>query len=71
MTNFELHALIKEKNKQISILKNEILQAKLAQFSANTDSYGNMVAEHGCTRCECGCKYWEFDKCIDCGFIIR
>lgn len=22
---------------------------------------------NGCDRCECGCKYWEGDTCIDCG----
>ena len=21
----------------------------------------------GVTRCECGCKYWEQDRCADCG----
>ena len=31
------------------------------------DEHGNFVAQEGCTRCECGCKYWEHDKCIDCG----
>lgn len=28
---------------------------------------GNVLAEEGCTRCACGCKYWENDTCIDCG----
>lgn len=28
---------------------------------------GNKFAESGCDRCECGCKYWEADLCIDCG----
>ena len=31
------------------------------------DAHGNTVAEEGCTRCECGSKYWEHDRCIDCG----
>ena len=31
------------------------------------DNHGNTVAQEGCDRCECGCKYWEHDKCIDCG----
>jgi len=31
------------------------------------DMHGNVVAEEGCTRCACGCKYWEGDRCIDCG----
>ena len=24
-------------------------------------------ADEGITRCDCGCKYWENDRCIDCG----
>ena len=24
----------------------------------------------GNVRCECGCKYWEYDRCIDCGFAL-
>ncbi len=31
------------------------------------DQHGNVVAEEGLTTCVCGCKYWENDKCIDCG----
>src|SRR5262245_24193610 len=29
----------------------------------------NQTATEGCSRCECGCKYWENDRCIDCGTI--
>lgn len=25
----------------------------------------------GCDRCDCGCKYWEDGKCIDCGERFR
>lgn len=28
---------------------------------------GNKTAQSGCDRCDCGCKYWEGDLCIDCG----
>lgn len=28
---------------------------------------GNTVREDGVDRCPCGCKYWEYDCCIDCG----
>jgi hypothetical protein len=28
---------------------------------------GNKVAQEGVDRCACGCKYWENDRCIDCG----
>ena len=27
----------------------------------------NEIAREGCDRCFCGCKYWEYDRCIDCG----
>lgn len=30
------------------------------------DKHGNAIAVEGCTRCECGCKYWENDHCVDC-----
>ena len=31
------------------------------------DKHSNAIAKEGCDRCTCGCKYWEHDKCIDCG----
>lgn len=31
------------------------------------DSLGNRWAEEGLDRCTCGSKYWEHDRCIDCG----
>jgi len=31
---------------------------------------GNTIAREGYDRCDCGCKYWEQDKCIDCGFHL-
>lgn len=31
------------------------------------DKHGNKIAQEGCTRCECGCKYWENDVCVSCG----
>lgn len=31
------------------------------------DQHGNFIAEEGCDRCTCGCKYWENDRCTDCG----
>jgi len=31
----------------------------------------NRLAKDGYDRCECGCKYWEHDRCIDCGTYIR
>lgn len=32
---------------------------------------GNTEAREGSDRCWCGCKYWERDRCIDCGTYIR
>lgn len=32
-----------------------------------SDNHGNVIAREGATRCACGCKYWENDRCIDCG----
>jgi hypothetical protein len=32
---------------------------------------GNKIAQEGCDRCFCGCKYWENDRCIDCGTHIN
>lgn len=31
------------------------------------DIHGNLVALEGVDRCYCGCKYWENDRCVDCG----
>lgn len=31
------------------------------------DNLGNINASEGVDRCECGCKYWENDRCVDCG----
>jgi hypothetical protein len=32
----------------------------------DVDQHGNAVAQEGCDRCFCGCKYWELDRCVDC-----
>jgi len=31
------------------------------------DRHGNRYAEEGLDRCACGSKYWEQDRCVDCG----
>jgi hypothetical protein len=28
---------------------------------------GNHIRVDGYDRCYCGCKYWEDDRCADCG----
>lgn len=37
------------------------------QWRHEADRLGNQFAEEGCDRCTCGCKYWENDRCVDCG----
>lgn len=34
------------------------------------DERPNRVAEQGCDRCSCGCKYWRSDRCLDCGTSV-
>ena len=36
-------------------------------MSTTSDRHGNRTAQEGCDRCDCGCKYWENDRCCDCG----
>lgn len=43
---------------------------KFRQPREHADVHGNRIAEEGCDRCFCGCKYWELDRCIDCGTHI-
>jgi len=35
------------------------------------DRHGNLIAREGQDRCGCGAKYWEQDKCVDCGTHVR
>jgi len=37
----------------------------------NAKVHGNLIANEGCDRCVCGNKYWEFDRCIDCGRLVE
>lgn len=38
---------------------------------STAERLGNTEAREGCDRCYCGCKYWERDRCIDCGTMIQ
>ena len=68
MTNSELHTTIANVQVEIARLQAVVKAAKLERLSdPASDAYGNITAQHGCDRCECGNKYWEFDCCIDCG----
>ncbi len=31
------------------------------------DRFGNQLQCEGLARCACGCKYYELDRCVDCG----
>lgn len=35
------------------------------------DRHGNINAQEGVDRCACGSKYWENDRCIDCGELVE
>jgi hypothetical protein len=39
----------------------------VSQREENWHKHGNLTAVNGFSRCGCGCKYWKFDQCIDCG----
>ena len=72
MNTVDFHNFVEYKKAEIKSIEDEILLQKMAQYNeAGTDCYGNVVAEHGCTRCACGSKYWELDKCVGCGYIIK
>jgi hypothetical protein len=45
------------------------LEGQLQMFSQD-ELLGNRFAKEGCTRCECGCKYWENDHCHSCGKFV-
>jgi hypothetical protein len=38
-----------------------------ATVKAAPRDLSNQTAQEGCSRCECGCKYWEGNCCIGCG----
>lgn len=39
-------------------------------MAAQRDANGNVAAQDGIDRCACGCKYWEHDRCVDCGDTV-
>lgn len=56
------HTFVKECQR----IAREMSAARTAEAAAQV--FGQ--ARQGCDRCYCGCKYWEFDKCVDCGTHI-
>ena len=47
------------------------LQPWAVKYERPGDKLGNVEAQEGCDRCSCGCKYWENDRCIDCGKSVE
>jgi len=43
----------------------------VVRCSIKGDQNGNINAVEGVDRCQCGCKYWENDKCVSCGTLIE
>jgi hypothetical protein len=49
---------------EVTPLAPEVIRLDRAEQNARL---GNSVRQEGIDRCACGCKYWEHDRCIDCG----
>lgn len=43
---------------------------KRVEVAQVKDDHGNTYAEEGVDICHCGSKYWENDRCVDCGQSI-
>lgn len=54
---------------RVSITKQ--MTEALGPLSQHDAGLGNTVARSGLVRCDCGCKYWESDACIDCGYTLQ
>lgn len=68
MINPDLHILIANTEDSIARLEAVVEAAKSERMSdPAADRNGNLTAQSGCDRCWCGSKYWEFDRCNDCG----
>jgi hypothetical protein len=68
MKNTDLHTLIANTEDEIARLQAVVEAAKTERLNDPASKrHGNLTAESGCDRCWCGNKYWEFDRCIDCG----
>jgi hypothetical protein len=42
-----------------------------ARPDGSADEHGNVYAREGVDRCHCGVKYWENDRCVDCGTEVE
>ena len=58
------------RNKMLNQLTKETIRVELVgqlQLFSQDEILGNKLAKEGCTRCQCGSKYWENDICHSCG----
>lgn len=57
---------------EIDSLRLALLEADrlFAEAKDSPRPLNNTVAREGCDFCYCGCKYWENDRCIDCGTLV-
>lgn len=63
-----LHTYIKLTGRDSAKVYDDVMAAAAKhETRPQADRLGNTVAREGCDRCRCGCKYWENDKCTDCG----
>ena len=65
----EWHQQIELLNRQIEAVECLIANSQQARAIVAGNALGNIHADSGCDRCRCGCKYWENDRCIDCGHV--
>ena len=66
----EIPSEVRNKQKMLKQLTKETVRVELEgqlQMFSQDELLGNRFAKEGCTRCECGSKYWENDICHSCG----
>lgn len=49
------------------VLAFDLDEERFGPQGADLEPQPNMIAREGVDRCACGSKYWEDDRCIDCG----
>ena len=65
----EIPSEVRNKQKMLKQLTKETVRVELEgqlQMFSQDELLGNRFAKEGCTRCECGSKYWENDICHSC-----
>ena len=54
------------KKKLSLVIGEKVNEASRHQHTMAQIKASNTTAQSGCSRCECGCKYWENNQCTDC-----